>query len=837
MGGEGGRGATSQQPSIRRNRSTRDKKPRHSRTPPPASLLPPRSPALREDPDKNPMGYEGVDVENSTRILPAWKLRKQFQTSVLQRVPNRCIPADAQCPQCDYFLFNVPPTGKFNLGGGVNTEGLPEHMKPVEKGEFGSDTSKSSSDEEEPIDLAERTAWQLRKSTKKLGKVEAKLKKVREDRKHLHDKCEELDKIRKELSDELLDTKGKLEAAEERIVDLEERDDLWRARLLQVKEEKIAMAFDTERANMRCSEAEDLVYKKHRAMLVKAIEDAGLFDLRERHLLDRIAGLVSYLEPHFARRDDVEALGVCFVAWRSWMQTAKIERLCGMGSESEGSEVDAPPGSPSSALRAMGKQIKRLELELEALGAKSDKHKEVRDLIGTSIVGRVLRSGGGCGAVEATTFRAWNIFVLAQQFDKLEKNHLELQECHAVSCERLGLACAEVDSLTLRTQAQTEIARFLEEDARSRAARTEEFHAEASRRCAMELRQREAEHALEQERVRSQAAATLAAERSRNAIVEARQLAENDALEVKIDDLNYAMKPGNPDRPLPRKRVIARGEGVLCAGCMKQLLHRDIRQLPPAEALRPKSDDMMASEKSAYLSSVLQGALDSDDASYEWLYRSQKDPYMTPLSLDVGTNVAASPPVWPLFPLSTDRSLSSSARAVDTTRLPNADDEDQDVMCKQRPTSQASTTRPSSQASTLRPTTRPSSHNSGAAAATMSETTTTIAPTQTRPASAALRPRSGSRSAFRPLSGVNPPGRPMSGLSLHSSSSSAAAFNRPLSAISGVHSLSSAAMSRPISATELAPLAHQDRPSHPRGGISSELQDIRGDLNSRVAWR
>jgi len=101
---------------------------------------------------------------------------------------------------------------------------------------------------------------------------------------------------------------------------------------------------------------------------------------------------------------------------------------------------------------------------------------------------------------------------------------------------------------------------------------------------------------------------------------------EIEELEQQVDILQEALKPGGASGKARPTRVVPRSRGVLCAGCLTQILHRDVRQLKPSEALQERTDQQLAREKTEFFTGVV-GAPDEHDPAHSWLYHRHKDPH------------------------------------------------------------------------------------------------------------------------------------------------------------------------------------------------------------------
>jgi len=118
-------------------------------------------------------------------------------------------------------------------------------------------------------------------------------------------------------------------------------------------------------------------------------------------------------------------------------------------------------------------------------------------------------------------------------------------------------------------------------------------------------------------------------EMEKHYVQEVRRLTgETDELEARVDDLLEALYPdGAPgdDRSSRPPRVVPRSRGTLCAGCMTQILHRDIvplRSTAEVDAATPERQDR---ERSALFAKTL-GQPDPHNSAQAFMWHRRKDP-------------------------------------------------------------------------------------------------------------------------------------------------------------------------------------------------------------------
>jgi len=73
--------------------------------------------------------------------------------------------------------------------------------------------------------------------------------------------------------------------------------------------------------------------------------------------------------------------------------------------------------------------------------------------------------------------------------------------------------------------------------------------------------------------------------------------------------------------------VVPKGQGVLCCGCLRQILNRGVKQLPPVSMPKAKSPSRKEErQKKSFFSQELQGMPDPDDLLHSEVWKSRRDP-------------------------------------------------------------------------------------------------------------------------------------------------------------------------------------------------------------------
>jgi len=106
---------------------------------------------------------------------------------------------------------------------------------------------------------------------------------------------------------------------------------------------------------------------------------------------------------------------------------------------------------------------------------------------------------------------------------------------------------------------------------------------------------------------------------------------ECDELEARVDDLLEALSlegasgDGRVGRP---PRVVPRSQGVLCAGCLTQILYRDVQPIGSAEELWGAAQRGLDKEKAVLFEKSI-GGPDPHDLAHTFLWDRRKDPPKT----------------------------------------------------------------------------------------------------------------------------------------------------------------------------------------------------------------
>merc|ERR1712061_216187 len=74
-------------------------------------------------------------------------------------------------------------------------------------------------------------------------------------------------------------------------------------------------------------------------------------------------------------------------------------------------------------------------------------------------------------------------------------------------------------------------------------------------------------------------------------------------------------------------RVVPKGTGVLCCGCLTQLVHRGIQPLPPVLHSRKSLGTQLEKDQDQFFEQDLKGMLDPKAPIHPYVWKAKKDPY------------------------------------------------------------------------------------------------------------------------------------------------------------------------------------------------------------------
>ncbi|CAE8614229.1 unnamed protein product, partial [Polarella glacialis] len=422
-------------------------------------------------------------------------------------------------------------------------------------------------------------------------------------------KVDILEADKKALTEQVVQLNGEIEVSTERIEFLEEAEQRWRDKLTKAR-----------------LEIERLLQVNERASFVSADRECGLIVslLDARNLRNQIAvmkrrraKMLDEMEKELAKRqrreEDTMALHV-------YQRQAAKDAAASMMMELEArrrrevAELQEQLSCERIRIAALEAAIPRLEGKLRMAA-----HRLLERSMSTK----------AWPAANSYALRAWCGIHPAVVFENKYDRTLKLLEETRVELDQFTQRCGQLEGDLKQTT--------LERD-----AMTTKFHDLEER-----FRLFKEEAGLDEESMKKKREAVAAKEAAWwdkfNAVVDEFAVARQEFAAVK-DDLELQLKAvesrltiteaalaaasgkrgggGDPDA----FRVVPKGTGVLCVGCLSQLVLRAVKPIPPKLSITASSPDLEIARRT-FFGKELAGTLSADDPSHNYMYNSKKDPY------------------------------------------------------------------------------------------------------------------------------------------------------------------------------------------------------------------
>jgi len=427
----------------------------------------------------------------------------------------------------------------------------------------------------------------------------------------LEAKVEELTLQNETLTDQLADTTKRLEEAEERIEFLEEAEVRWRDKLSQARLEIERTKLALERSSTVSADRE--------AGLIASLLDAQELRRQLARIKRRRALMLDGMESKFATREEEDYQAISFRMWRARIIQDKMRRKLEELEQKRAREV-GDLQKHVAVERARVESLRATEVRLKARLTQAA-HRFLARSISTS----------AHPAAPAHALRAWcGIHPAITLENELERTKAELEATKAELAElqektsALQVAYDQVveerDTLLAENGEMKEELEFIKaEMGGSKEAMEARLRAEREK----EEAHRKAIADLEQKITDLTAAKDQEIEELENEI---------QVLEGRLTLAEAAAASGGAGGPVAEvdeaTRVCPKGQGVLCVGCLKQLVHRSVKPLPPLGAYDvAPSLTRLEKEKRAFFEREMLGMGNPDDSGHKHVYKARKDPY------------------------------------------------------------------------------------------------------------------------------------------------------------------------------------------------------------------
>jgi myosin heavy subunit len=130
-------------------------------------------------------------------------------------------------------------------------------------------------------------------------------------------------------------------------------------------------------------------------------------------------------------------------------------------------------------------------------------------------------------------------------------------------------------------------------------------------------------------------------------------------LEAQLESIKRGLENGK-DGP-DDQRVVPKGQGILCCGCLRQIVNRGVKQLPPVSLPKAKSPTRKEENmKKLFFQKELQGMPDPDDLLHSEVWKTRRDPMAGLRYASVAPELS-----WPLSTKSASTSRLTPLRITD----------------------------------------------------------------------------------------------------------------------------------------------------------------------------
>jgi len=456
-------------------------------------------------------------------------------------------------------------------------------------------------------------------------------------------------------AEEIHNLHEKLAEMEEKMELLEEADDRWREKNAKLRLRQSEDWLALERARMNRCDFEDRV-RPVDGKMTKIAKKVRRWDMA----FNRVADLLKS-----ERRKAM--LKQLWQVWRSEVDLASCEKSMCVADSSPGGTVRS---TDPAKLRKLQERIEELEAQLEEVSEFRQSIEEAQTEI-ARLRAEKLEVMSKLMHVDDTTLirNALGAWVNLMPTLRLERQQEELIKAHENLTDKFNTVSGRLSTLQRlidgderfrELQAQYALLRerqgLLQEDlektsqcsvARASKIRSLKLQHDIDMKAATERLQATVK-ALKEEIVEiDEAWQQRYGEAEEHHVAVQRRLSEtNDALEARVDDLTEALYPegasgeGRASRP---PRVVAHTRGVLCAGCLTQILYRDVRPINSVEDLQGMAKQHIEKEKADLFEKTV-GGPDPHDPAHSFLFQRFKDPPMALQELDP-KSVLESPPL------------------------------------------------------------------------------------------------------------------------------------------------------------------------------------------------
>jgi len=565
-------------------------------------------------------GQKNATPAATTRIANAKALRGQF--AEVAHSPDGTDPSPLtmpKCVECSHCGWPVYPRDSrvatrktFERAGIQRDYGEKEKEKKKEKKE-----EEKQEEEHEDLDLGdEEEEHDDAASEDTIGTVEMLETKVQE----MEEKIIELESLNNsleqenaELTQKVEDLEEALSAAEEKIELLEESEMRWREKnsVLRVENEELRLVID--RVSNRVGDLETDMVKK--LLEIRGLKEKAARDERRRALM------LQNMEREIRKLEGSGMVKALFKVWQEKTVKEKVRQEMQDAEERRRLEV-----------AELGHQLAQEKQHILSLEATADRLRGNLKAAAQRMLMKVFSSTQKpwatghamkvwCGTHTALKFE--NELIATQA--ELEETQNNLKEEKELTTQLTTDLEEATSNLAHTTKERDELAgnySTLMQELQSTLG-SQNQHASDIQRMAEEKARKAREDLTTQ--VWAEANKKMDA---MNKDFDVERLKFEDqigGLEAQLESIKRGI--GGSTDSTDETRVVPKGQGILCCGCLKQIVNRGVKQLPPVSMPTARSPSRKEEKaKKLFFDKELQGMPDADDLLHSEVWKARRDP-------------------------------------------------------------------------------------------------------------------------------------------------------------------------------------------------------------------
>lgn len=559
-------------------------------------------------------GKDNDADKNTLRVKSGKELRNEYKD--LKNSPDG-LDMDpltvAKCVECGHCGWPVWPrdakvaTSKTYARAGIQRGA---NKKKGKDGEGGEKEGEGEGEEDDEDDADSRDTME---------QLQDELEDIKEKYNIMESEMRDLTKENEYLSNKLQETETALEEAQEKVEFLEEAQIRWREKLTAEKEKGKQMLHTLEHAWLVSADRETALVNSLRECTALK-KNIALWKRRRNLMMDN-------LEKDVDKRDAQSMFASLVTIWRVEAVRATIGRKLEALELRRQREVQELNGLLEVERDHVRKLTARGELLTRRMKAAGHRYLQ-----------RALGTGSDTAAwpwAPGHAFAAWTASHPGIKWENAHNVMKEARETAEKLCEEANADKArmstEIGELTEELAAKS---KKLEEVEQEVAFLMKELESASFDKEGMKDRRAE-EEARERERLRQLEELKQELADAKTALDEAEEDFELQlrALQSRLAAAEAAAAAaggsGLPTSREDKERVVPPGQGVLCVGCLKQLVHRSVKPLPPAAALKEYVTSSARGEKvkRAFFMKELNGMPDAEDEIHSEMVKQRRDPY------------------------------------------------------------------------------------------------------------------------------------------------------------------------------------------------------------------